>query len=74
MYDSFVDQMLGGYKQQDSFAKFHRKDLLVYDRFKEIAKRFREHYNLSAFTIKDIDKFLWLAGKKYYPASWEAQS
>lgn len=71
IYDSFVDQMLWGYKKQDRFDEFHRQDLWQYVRFKSVILRFRDHYNLSSFSFKDIDKFLWLAGKDYYPAFWE---
>ena len=70
IYDSFVDQMLWGYKKQDNFNNFHRQDLWQYERFKSIIVHFRDYYNLASFSIRDIDKFLWLAGQKYYPAPW----
>ena len=71
IYDSFVDQMLWGYKKQDRFDNFHRQDLCQYDRFTKVMLHFRDYYNLTSFSIKDIDKFLWLAGNDYYPASWK---
>jgi hypothetical protein len=66
IYDSFVEEMLWGYRKQDHFATFQRQELWVYHKFKHIIMTFCEFYNLSAFDFKDIDKFLWLAGKEYY--------
>lgn len=71
IYDSFVEQMLWGYRKRDQFSPFQRQALWKYQEFKRVITRFREHYHLSAFALKDIDKFLWLAGKKYYPPAWE---
>lgn len=74
IYDSFVDQVLWGYRAQDHFATFQRQDLRQYARFREVITVFREHYGLSGFSLKDIDKFLWLAGKQFYPATWDKAS
>lgn len=70
IYDSFVDQMLWGYRKQDAFTAFQRQALWNYREFKRVLTRFREHYGLSAFSPRDIDKFLWLAGKEFYPPAW----
>ena len=70
IYDSFVDQMLWGYHKQDTFAAFQRQALWDYREFKRVLARFREYYGLSAFSPRDIDKFLWLAGKEFYPPAW----
>jgi len=66
LYDSYVEQMLWGYKKQERFDNFHRQDLLQYDRFTQVMLHFRDYYDLTSFSIKDIDKFLWLAGKEDY--------
>ena len=63
--------MLWGYKKQDRFDNFNRQDLWQYSDFKNVMLHFRNYYNLASFSIKDIDKFLWLAGNDYYPASWK---
>lgn len=70
IYDSFVDQMLWGYRKQDAFTVFQRQALWDYCEFKRVMARFREHYHLAAFRLRDIEKFLWLAGKEYYPPAW----
>jgi len=69
IYDRFVDQMLWGYQKQDRFAQFRQEDLRWYPRFMEVINAFRSHYQLEDVALKDIDKFLWLAGKQYYPAT-----
>lgn len=67
IYDSFVDQILWAYSKQDKFETFHRQDLWNYDLFKQIVDNFRTFYNLKEYEFKDIDKFLWLAGRTYFP-------
>lgn len=69
IYDSFVEQVLWDYKLQDGFSDFRRQDLLDYQRFQQVVIDFRQHYRLTAFDLKDIDKFLWLAGKAQYTAT-----
>ena len=62
IYDHYVDECLWLYKKQDGFAVFHRQDLYIYERFVEIVTAFRNHYELSRFTFREIDKFLWRTG------------
>jgi hypothetical protein len=59
--------MLWGYQKQDRFAQFRQEELRWYPRFMEVINAFRSHYQLEDVALKDIDKFLWLAGKQYYP-------
>ena len=66
IYDSIVDRMLWGYRKQDNFCAFRREDLWDYEKFKEIILKFRKHYALTAFEFKDIDKFLWIVGKRLF--------
>ncbi|MCX8061255.1 MAG: hypothetical protein QXS54_01325 [Candidatus Methanomethylicaceae archaeon] len=68
IYDMCVDKMLWAYRRQDQFDSFLHQDLLKYDRFRQIVRNFQRHYHLTTYNIKDIDKFLWLAGKEYFPA------
>jgi hypothetical protein len=63
IYDSFVDGCLWSYKKQDEFAKFLRKDLGIYPKFREVVTQFSDFYQLGSFNFKSIDKFLWLQGK-----------
>lgn len=70
IYDSYVDQMLIYFKNQNNFDIFSRKDLKIYTRYKRILENFRKYYNLEIFNLKQIDKYLWQAGKKYFPKKY----
>jgi hypothetical protein len=63
IYDSYVDKMLMHFHRIDRFAKFHKKELKQYRRFVEIIRAFRKHYALEQFSLRQIDIYLWLAGK-----------
>ena len=67
IYDSFVEKMLMYLKRKDKFCAFKKDDLKDYPTYREILIRFRDYYGLGDFTLKQIDKYLWQAGKKYFP-------
>ena len=66
IYDSRVDECLWFYKKQERFAEFHREDLRVYPKFREVVIQFRDFYNLGSFNFKAVDKFLWLQGQSLF--------
>ena len=70
IYDSYVDKMLMYYRKKDKFDVFNNKDLKLYVRFKEILFNFRKYYDLELFDLKQIDKYLWQAGKAYFPKNY----
>jgi hypothetical protein len=74
IYDSFVDGMLWAYQNRDRFAKFRRYELWRYHTFVDVIGQFRAFYSLQAYSLTDLDKFLWLAGKEHYPAAWSSTS
>lgn len=63
IFDSYVEKMLVYFKNRNNFATFTRPELRQYDRFVEVIHSFRDHYSLSQFTLRQIDIYLWLAGK-----------
>jgi hypothetical protein len=69
IYDSYVEKLLMAFKKQDNFYKFNKSDLKVYSRYKNILIRFRSFYNLDEYDLKQIDKYLWQAGKELFPKS-----
>jgi hypothetical protein len=71
--DSFVEKLILAYQGQYGFAQFKKTDLRAYPRFKKIVEQFQQHFGLSDFGLKRLDKFLWLYGKEKFPGSWEAQ-
>lgn len=65
-YDSFVHRILAAYQKSDHFSEFQESDLKDYRRFKEIITDFVNHYSLTDYDLKQIDKFLWVYGKKAF--------
>lgn len=70
IYDSYVDQMLRHFRNIDRFFCFDNDDLKDYKKFKNILLEFRKFYKLDKYTLKELDKYLWQVGKKYYPKKY----
>lgn len=66
IYDSYVEKLLLALKKQDKFSDFNKKDLKHYSTYKSILIQFQEFYGLKSFNLKEIDKYLWQAGKEYF--------
>jgi len=66
IYDWFVEQVLLAYQEQDSFDKFTKLDLKDYATYKRVLEGFRERYQLTGYSFKQLDKFLWLLGKDHF--------
>ena len=71
IFDSFVEKMMLYYKKADSFNSFEKVDLKDYCRFIEIIKGFQSFYKLEKFSLREIDIFLWLAGKEWFPRKYK---
>jgi len=71
IYDSFVDKLLMYFKKSDKFSLFANSDLKNYSRYKEILIDFQKFYSLENFNLKEIDKYLWQAGKDYFPKNYK---
>ncbi|ODN41358.1 hypothetical protein [Piscirickettsia litoralis] len=66
IYDSFVDKVLTHLKKKDKFCKFRRRDLKEYPKFIEILKQFKAYYGLEGVSFRELDRYLWLTGKKNF--------
>jgi hypothetical protein len=71
IFDSFVEKMMLHYKSVDNFNGFDKVDLKDYGRFIEIIKSFQSFYKLEKFSLREIDIFLWLAGKEWFPKKYK---
>ena len=65
IYDSYVDKLLRAYRKRDSFAEYSNEELYDYPCFRKIIQKFQSFYELEQFSLRDLDKFLWLYGKEY---------
>lgn len=66
IYDSFVDKMLCELNKLYSFSTFKKADLKDYVKFCGVLNDLKKHFGLGKFTLKEIDMYLWQAGKDYF--------
>ena len=64
IYDSYVEKVLVYFNEVDKFSSFKIKD---YRKFKGILLYFQRYYKLERFNLKEIDRYLWLLGKEFFP-------
>ena len=69
VFDSYVEKMLQHFRNVDRFAKFTNVDLRSYVKFVAIIKSFQQYYALERFSLRQIDVYLWLAGKATFGQS-----
>lgn len=70
IYDSYVDEVLRYFRAKHHFEKFSNTELKEYGRFKDILIAFQSYYGLTQFSLKEVDKYIWQLGKKYFPKSY----
>ena len=74
IYDSRVDEYLWHFMKQGYIGRFHRQELKIYKRLKEIVTEFRDCNGLGEFNFKQIDKFLFYEGGKLLDAKQKENS
>lgn len=67
IYDSYVDKVLKYFRNTNQINRFLNDELRNYKQFKQVICEFINHYNLKKYTFKQIDHYLWLLGKEYFP-------
>jgi hypothetical protein len=70
IYDYYVEIMLCHFKNNDNFFLFRKDDLKNYSNFICVLNNFRRFYQLDKYNLKQIDKYLWQAGKKHFPRKY----
>ena len=70
IYDYFVGKMMIYFNEIDKYSDFKKADLRNYVTFKKTLLDFKEYYELNRFTLKEIDLYLWQAGKEYFPKKY----
>ncbi len=75
IYDSYVEKVLREFNQIDQFFDPKELDFRNYEDFDKILNLFREKYNtaLAGFSRLDMDKYLWLLGKKTFPKTYSTK-
>ena len=70
IYDNFVEKFLIYLRNEDKFYDFKRAELKDYPKYRQILLEFRKYYKLNKYSLKQLDKYLWQAGKKYFPRKY----
>lgn len=70
IYDSYVEKVLIHCRNKDAFSDFAKQDLRLYEKFRDTLLKFRAYYGLEQFNLKQIDQYLWQAGKTYFPKKY----
>jgi len=66
IFDNYVEKILIHFRKQYGFMDFTKDDIKNYPKFKKIITDFQSYFGLENFSIKDIDRCLWQAGKEYF--------
>ncbi|MFA6404608.1 MAG: hypothetical protein WCW03_01245 [Candidatus Paceibacterota bacterium] len=69
-YDYHVSKLLKHHEQTDKFDEFTEMELRYYDKYHEVFINFRKKYGLDLFSLEQIERYLYLAGKKYFPQNY----
>lgn len=67
IYDGLISDMLLKYNKQEKFSDFNWDALRDYPKFRSVILSFRTHFGLEAFSLREIDQFLWTLGKGLLP-------
>ncbi|HQM85688.1 MAG TPA: hypothetical protein PLD55_13505 [bacterium] len=70
IFDSYVEKLLLYFKKEYNFSNFRKTDLKQFIRYREILEDFRRYFGLDRYNLKEIDKYLWQAGKEYFPRKY----
>lgn len=70
IYDSYVANTLRHFRDVDAFFSFRNDELKFFSAFKKILMQFRSYYGLNDYSLKSIDRYLWLLGKEYLPKNY----
>lgn len=77
IYDSYVCKILVLLNKQEEnekwkFADFKKDDLKNYQKFTEVLSLFQRRFGLEEFSLKELDRYLWLLGKENFPRKQKA--
>lgn len=73
IYDSYVEKVLMYFQKKDKFYVFTKNDLKNYSCFKNILIQFKQYYNIAEYSLKDINRYIWQLGKKYFPKTYKKE-
>lgn len=66
IYDRYVEYMLLHFRNEDGFSSFEDYELKCYLKFYKVLLKFQQTYELKCFSFRNIDRYLWTAGKEHF--------
>ena len=66
IYDSYVEKVLCYFQRVHRFSNFRTSDLKNYIVFKSVLEDFRCYYNLTNYSLKQIDQYIWQIGNSSF--------
>ena len=70
IYDSYVEKVLLYFRNVDHFSVFRDTELKSYEEFNRVLRDFQRYYHLETYTLKQLDRYLWLLGKEKFPRKY----
>lgn len=67
IYDSYVEKVLKYFRKINPKFNFKNEDLKDYLKFKEILLKFQKLYSIEKYSLKQLDRYIWLLGKNKFP-------
>ena len=62
--------MLNHFRRVDGFSDYKDSDLKEYTCFFEVLTDFKKYYSLEEYSLKELDRYLWLLGKEHFPKKY----
>lgn len=66
IYDKYGSSFIKYWNDKDKFSVCKKSEYRDYASYIEIVDAFIKHYGLQKFTRKQIDRYIWQSGKKYF--------
>jgi len=70
IYDNYVKRVLKYFNRIYRFSDFSDNDFKDYRNFRKILLSFQDNFELDTFSLKEIDRYLWLLGKENFPKKY----
>lgn len=64
IFDKLAVNALYEFKKRDAFCNFTKSSLSDYKNYIRVIDTFRNYYDLTSYSYKDVDKYLWQIGKE----------
>lgn len=70
IYDNYIEKVLKHFRNTDEFCAFLDFELKDYEVFNHVLRKFQSYYCLNHYTLKQLDRYLWLLGKEKFPRKY----